>query len=358
MSGRNVLLLFLLAFLFPITIEAQDKKASFYIDADYFKGHNKPHRPEIENLTYKCSGFDIRAGWQSNGNRLWQKAYRNPSYGVGLNYNHFETSIIGSPISLYFFSSFPMLRYKPFQFNITYNLGFSHGINPYDEVTNPDNKATGTRNNVFFGIYADEEISIIPNLSIIAMQGFTHYSNGTLGYPNLGLNAPMLKFGVRYYTRPEETYKREKVKVDEKPWGGSFTLVTGAKKLRPEQSWYYYKEIGILPVLTKRLSYKNRVGIGGEFLLNQAVRGKYIDQELSTSQIITIAVNAQHEFLINRFSVLTQMGIYLHNQPSSTFYYERLGVSYAFLPYLRAGLGLKAHYVKAEYIELSLSFDL
>lgn len=357
MIGKRILLLLF----FSLTLNAlsaQDKKASFYIDADYFVGQNKPHRPEIKNLVYSCSGFDIRAGWQSNGNKLWHKAYRNPSYGVGFNYNQFETPIIGTPLSLYFFSTFPMVRYRFLQLNFSYNLGISHGINPYNAETNPYNKATGTRNNVFGGINVDEEFSITRNISIFAQQGFTHYSNGTLGFPNLGLNAPMLKVGARYYVSQKEPYQKEKIKVDEKPWGGSFMLVTGAKKLRPEQSWHYYKEIGLIPVLTKRLSYKNRVGVGGEFLFNQAVRGKYLDKELSTSQIITAAVNVQHEFLIEKFSVLTQFGIYLHNQPSSTFYYERLGVSYSFIQHMRLGLSLKAHYVKAEYVELSLCYDL
>lgn len=335
--------------------EKSASKSSLFFEADYFKGQNKPHRPEIQNLVYKCAGVDLKLGWQSNGAKTWQQAYRHPSYGIGLNYNSFETPILGSPVSIYFFTDFPMVRFRKFKLSASYNLGASYGINPYDSIENPNNKATGTSGNAYFALMAHEELFITNRWALTAVQGFTHYSNGTLGYPNLGLNAPVYKVGLRYYTEAPQKFNKKKIKIEEHPWGINLRVMTGAKKLNANNVWY--KELALNPLITKQLSYKNRVGIGFEAAINQARRDRRGQEDATLKEIISYAVNAEHEFRIERFTVFTQFGIYVYQQPTDKFYYERLGLTYALTPKIHTGIGLKAHYFKAEYVEVALNYS-
>ncbi|HKK81949.1 MAG TPA: hypothetical protein VJ909_06865, partial [Prolixibacteraceae bacterium] len=60
-----------------------------------------------------------------------------------------------------------------------------------------------------------------------------------------------------------------------------------------------------------------------------------------------------------RFTILTQLGLYLGKHPvGDKVYYERIGVGYYLTPWWRAVLNLKAHYIKAEYVELGFVFDV
>ena len=133
---------------------AQDEvKTPYFYSINYRTGNNKPHREVIKNLTYPYRGVDLKFGWQTIGKQPWQVAYRYPSFGVGINWNTFKTDIIGEPVAAYFFTNFPQITTKWARLDLEVDLGLSYGINPYDSITNPNNFATGTATNVFFGLF-------------------------------------------------------------------------------------------------------------------------------------------------------------------------------------------------------------
>lgn len=175
------------------------------------------------------------------------------------------------------------------------------------------------------------------------------------GLPKFGIECPRLQSGFALLHRGSQKFQKKKIKIEERPWGLNLRVMTGAKKLNADNVWY--KELAFNPLLTKQLSYKNRVGIGFEAAINQARRDRRGQENATFKEIISYALNAEHEFLIERFTVFTQFGIYVFQQPTDKFYYERLGLTYALAPKLHAGIGLKAHYFKAEYVEVALNYS-
>jgi hypothetical protein len=340
---------------------SQDETTSpFFISLNYRTGKNIPHREIIKNLRYPYHGVDFKMGWQTIGRQDWQQAFRYPSLGVGVNWNTFDTEILGEPVALYFFTNFPQITTRWVRLDLEVDFGLSYGINPYNQFTNPNNFSTGSSVNSIFGLYLEQSFHVSPQTDLFICEGFTHYSNGALVYPNLGLNIPSLKFGIRY-SQEQPQYVP---KTLNKSFKKNFSIVTylgfGTKKMdAPTPS---YNEILVSPSLFFRAGYKRRIGVGFEVAYNQAIiwLDKYSNpnKTYSIDDLITCGIHFSHEFIINRFTILTQLGIYIKNQPSDKFYFERLGIGYYLNKNIRMVLNVKAHYIKAEYIEAGLTYDL
>lgn len=357
----TLLLLFMLL-LHCNFIYSQDKSLSpFFYSFNYRTGENKPHREVIKNLTYPYRGFDLKMGWQTVGNRDWQVAYRYPSLGIGVNWNTFNTKILGEPIAAYFFTNFPQITTDWFRIDLEIDLGLSYGINPYNQYTNPKNMATGSSLNAIFGIYLEQSFHVTPVVDFFASEGLTHYSNGAIGWPNLGLNIPSLKFGFRhYYQKPQYVNKNKKIDFDR-----TFQLNTyigyGSKKLfAPIPT---YREFLISPSLYYRIGYKRRLGLGFEIAYNESKQGLRFWDPYPPEELITYAIHFSHEYLIERFTILTQLGLYLGESPSDYninghYIYERLGLGFYVFDNVRLSLCLKAHYIKAEFVEFGLVYDI
>lgn len=336
---------------------AQDSiRTPFFFSVNYRTGENRPHREVIKNLTYPYRGVDLKMGWQTLGKQNWQQAFRYPSFGIGINWNTFKTDILGDPVAAYFFTNFPQITTKYARLDLEVDLGVSYGINPYNSVTNPNNFSTGSTVNAFFGFYLEQSFHLCKYTDIFVSEGLTHYSNGALGFPNLGLNIPSLKFGIRYIPNPISRLPKYTLPKPNKRWQINTYIGFGAKTFL--QATPYYKEILIAPTLYYRTGYKRRVGIGFEEAYNEVFKGHYNTRDYTGKQLLTSAVFASHEFIIERFTILTQFGIYTHNKPRETFYYERLGMAYYLAPSVRLSLAIKAHYIKAEYVEGGLIFDI
>ncbi|MDA3879000.1 MAG: acyloxyacyl hydrolase, partial [Prolixibacteraceae bacterium] len=246
----------------PSYLSAADSiKSPVFYSINYRGGQNKPHKPPIKNLVYPYRSVDLKVGWQTQGNKAWHTAYRNPSFGIGFNFASFETDIVGKPSTLYFFTQFPQYNAKWGRMDLEVDLGMSYGINPYNAETNPHNFSTGSTTNVFFGFYLEQSFNLGKHVDVFAAGGFTHYSNGALNYPNYGLNIPSVKVGLRYQPRYSEVYR---TKPD---FERNFTISTylgGGTMFIFSKDTIAYNSVLIQPSLNYRVGYKHRVGIGYE----------------------------------------------------------------------------------------------
>jgi len=336
------------------TFAGDSIKSPVFFSINYRAGKNKPHRPVIENLVYPYRSVDFKLGWQTQGNKAWHNSYRNPSFGVGFNYATFDTEFVGKPVALYFFTQFPQYNATWGRLDIEVDCGLSYGINPYDENTNPYNFSTGSSTNVFFGLYLEQSFNLGRHVDLFVSGGLTHYSNGALNYPNLGLNIPSTKIGLRYQPRVSQKYNTNPVFernfiLSTYVGGGTMFYFTNKKNT--------YNSRLVQLLLNYRAGFNHQAGIGYELSYNESFLNK--KKDASKNELWFNAVFASHEFLIGRFTILSQFGLYLGKSfPGATFYYERIGIGYYITPWWRAALNLKAHYIKAEYVELGFVFDV
>jgi len=183
----------------------------------------------------------------------------------------------------------------------------------------------------------------------------------------MGINVRTLKLGLRYQPQFQPILNKGKKLPFDKKW--QINTYVGAGFKTYNQPKPLYREVLISPAIYYQPGFKRRVGIGCEFAYNEAVRGYYAyrpDKTYDNSKLFTFAAHVSHEFIINKFTVLTQLGLYLKNQPFQWYYfdqigfgfYERIGFGYYLTDHIRFVTNLKAHYYIAEYIETGLIFDL
>lgn len=350
LAQMSALLLFILYL--PRLSTAQDKCTVPYYSFGYRFGQNRPHRENIMHLNYFYQGAEFKLGWQTPGASQWQHAYRFPRIGLGINWNWFDNETLGKPAALYFFTGFPQFRSGRFRLDLELNLGAAYGFKPYDPIKNPSNKAIGSAGSVYFGIFAEQALRLTDHLELFIGQGLSHYSTGSLSYPNTGLNILMLKAGMNYQPQ-RAVFENRTIPKMQPSWSVSVNLFSGSKKL--DAPTPNYEQYGLSLSLNRRLSYKNRVLLGYETAYNEATQMMYWDRTLRTNELISHALYAGHEFVIERFLIVGHLGLYLKNRPTDKGYYERLALAFEVLPKTYLSLQLKAHKVKAEYIELGLS---
>ncbi len=151
-------------------------------------------------LDHGYKSVELRLGWQSSGRENWQRVFNCPSYGIG-----FYTGNIGNPAELgypsgvYGFIYAPVHRRKKHYFVVGLSLGITYDLAPYDSLKNPNNDAIGSKVDVYFNADVGGVWEITKTLDLVYGVDVTHFSNGRMSMPNLGLNMLGGNVGIRYH---------------------------------------------------------------------------------------------------------------------------------------------------------------
>lgn len=353
-------------YLFILLLISQNKSIAQYtraIGGMYFPGFLYSHTADARNLESHVQGFEISYSQLNNYNKSWNKYYKDAS----VNYNFFYMNL-GNPKltgSIYALCT-------NFQFNIKGNskshlaLRFGTGLGyitqKFDFYKNRKNMAIGSNINgcIQLGLYIQHKLS--SKIDMRAGLGVTHFSNGSMRVPNLGVNMPSLFIGLqtRYKYRntlPDTTSKISKQAKHTVLFNYAFKEKFTAKprvfniynigyrmtnKISPVRDWYWGGDIvwDATHPYTHDLKNPNpRVAIDN-----------------STEAGILVG----HQYNIGQLSFLTDIGIYILNPYQTKYFtYQRLGFRYRFNKKWFANGTLKVHFGTADYFEwgIGYSFD-
>ncbi len=329
--------------------------------------HTTDFLPEI---TMPSHLFQMNLIKKTAGEKQWHAYYAYPELGLSLVYAHYgDKAIFGRGYGL-----LPSLRLltRTRHIHIHYHLGIglAYISKPFDSFNNPTNNVIGSHWNNITMLMLGLEYAINTKWSCLATFSFTHFSNGKIQLPNLGINIPTLGANLRYNltkkTKIEGILKESLPKWERKAVGLGFRLsyafLEDGKPGGPLFPMY-----GGNLYLTKRANRFGQWHLGLEgnyytfihhFILNQAANeGRLIGA-------LKLAPYMAYEFLFGRIGGLLGLGVYAYNPflPKAPFFfkvgmqsylkptYERLGKN------LFVGVYLKAHYFKADYVELGLGW--
>jgi hypothetical protein len=144
--------------------------------------------------------------WYINtkGRKQWHESCNFPSYGLTAFYGSVgNNELLGRFSGLYGFIEFPFMTYSHIRF--VSKLGSGLGYTPYvfNQQTNPKNTAMSTHLNALICIGLKTEFFIKRNKLTFGLD-LTHFSNGAMKVPNLGINLPYLSFGFARLIRKAE----------------------------------------------------------------------------------------------------------------------------------------------------------
>lgn len=181
---------------------------------EFLRGSN----PEVRTMNHDM-GFHLKYAFSAPEQSRTAQIYRDAYQGVGVAYNDFNAQL-GNPVSVYLLQGARIAALSSrLSLDYEWNLGLAFGWNPYDEVSNPDNKVVGSSVTAYIGLGFYLRYMLSRHVDLSAGVDAAHYSNGNTQYPNYGLNTVALRIGAAYYINRQSarlTHRHEPVPPSER----------------------------------------------------------------------------------------------------------------------------------------------
>ncbi|WP_166670688.1 acyloxyacyl hydrolase [Olivibacter sp. XZL3] len=345
------------------------EKQHFVIQMEHESGGilagNERAKESLRDAYYNA--INLKLGWQTRrGGDIYHQLYNYPVYGVGLYSSTFGLDHVGSPYAVYGFVSIPVRPRvnRRWNFNYRISLGLSGRFNPYNEDENPFNLIIGTKNNVFIDVGGQVNYTLSKHFQVGAGLAFHHFSNGALRLPNTGVNLLPFTAAVTYVPNANTfDFRKQYLAPNPKEDELQFSYAFGLKQLEEENPRKYFKStLGVF--WSRYLGYKWRLGLGGNIFYSASANDPMVagDEEGTFGALFSggPAFYIDH-LLTSRLFLNGNVGYYLHrndfnreNKPM----FLRIGARYYVYKDFFAGVSIKAHAGKADFIEWTTGYTL
>ncbi len=334
----------------------------------YSKGFVLIHRATIGHLVKGYPDlYEFNLSKPTIGNKLWHQENNFPNIGVTFHVMDFKNpNQLGYAFTAAPYVEIPLKKEdKWWRLSMRMAWGASYLNKKFDITTNSKNIAIGSHVNAFVQFrwmmtwHLNEFLTLEPGLT------FTHYSNGHMYNPNLGLNVVGLGTGLNIllpkarnvvHQTPDEKEKANHCKKNELLAMLAFGL----------------NQRGVADSLTLtrslQLSYHRRIRNTHTFILgtdifyddNYRIDYRYTMGEWpKLQQALRVSLKAGYAYNIGQVSVPIEIGYYVFQKfnPDAVLV-TRLGVRYYHPSGLSFLFGLRTHYAVAYNFELGVGYRL
>ena len=283
----------------------------------------------------------------------FQKCNCIPRYGIAFSYFGFNTPILGNGAMLSYFIE-PSYRLNDhLKFNLRAAAGLIYASNPFDSLKNTENKSYTTNINPYLQVGLGFTNKISRHISITAMTGFQHFSNGGFKEPNRGVNWLTGSLGFLYGAGNNDYPKYKHSSFS----GGRTTKIeSDVGFLYVPQQGYNSKIMaqrkfiaGAFTQFTKQYAKISTLTAGLEMYYDK------IEPAMTNSvkrNSLQAGIHAGHIFKFNKVSFSQQIGWQiLKERPNADDFYYRYGLTYNISQHLLAGINLKAHSDNADFAD-------
>lgn len=322
----------------------------------------------LKSTTYEgayYNGINLKIGWKQRARKdQYYQIYNYPIYGIGIYSSTFHSSIIGSPFAIYGFVQTPIAprEYSKWSYDYRIGLGLSGNFRPYNEEENPLNLAIGSKNNVYIDLGIRAQYQIRPRWKAGLGLAFHHFSNGALALPNKGVNLVPLTLSVNYQFNPDKTVKPDSVtQPPSKQIHYDLNYGVGFKQLRDDWDQRFFKTT-LSFYASQHVSHKWRIGGGLDLFYSSSGNDREIagDQSGKLRSKLSGGPSFYLVHVLNRNLMLNgNVGYYIHNQRfngETHRFFLRAGARYYIYKNINAGVSIKAHMGKADFIEWTLGY--
>ncbi len=343
-------------------IYSQDKKASPVIDLIPHYGFIFDHRNSLGFLIEgRIPSYQLNIGFQTSGNKQWHHIHNFPVIGFGSYYaNLGNPEVLGKVVALYGFINAPWYRGEKFSVNYQVGFGMSYLSHIFDADENYLNTSIGSHLNVFADFSTDVKYHLAPNIECFTGLNFTHYSNGNVSKPNLGINVVSTKLGIRWrlrkFTPPEKDIQENFIRKNERVINYSLSSKDieppGGKKFLVSSCSFGIK---------RSLNPKHKIGLGSSLFFDSSQKQRLKNNgetNIKAIQMFGLGVHISYDFVYGKISVPVNWGHYLYSSTDGFGYmYHRLGFYYAVNKHWSAGLSIKSRLARADFIEWGINYS-
>ncbi len=344
--------------------------------------------PEERRCVFNSISFAMKA----DGSKKWQAAFNLPEYGIDVMHGYFfNRKELGDQFSFVPYLLYQSKASENWGVLLKAGIGIGYFTQTYNRITNPRNFYVGSHftNSSIIQTALWFKLSKVVTISL-GLQAF-HSSNGHYQLPNLGMNMAGITLGAKYNFQstakkaPLDSFPECQKKFNVTVKGGfgvhefgSFSKPTGG----PKYATYHLSGYVSKPFRTvSRWQAGMSVGYYADFydfILNQQL---YSTQQRLRS--LTGMLFVGHEFMMGKFGVCVQAGVYFFNPfykdlmrirgENGTFFSSmnsingnRLGFNYypfkrsntlnTFEKQLSIGVFIKTNFAQADFFEYALAY--
>lgn len=342
----------------------------------FVKGEN----PQKEAYGY-AHAISMKYNIHTDGKKLWQQIYGYPVWGFGL-YKAFFTNDpdeLGNPAAAYMFIDLPLKRWKKWSLDYEMGFGLAFNWNRHDLLENGYYYPIGSYSTVFIDGGFNATFMLGKNFDLSAALTYTHFSNGAVRLPNLGINMLGARVELRYIFKERPEFKVKEIPTYEKEWEWIALLAPSMR----EVAFAYIDEngdtlatafdYGILSFSTtfnRQISHKIKFGGGFDISYNAAygadivmVNGVPEKSPFEFGDKVLVGVYPSFELVLGRLSMIAQPGFYIYQKDVEGYEtpttYQRIGVKYHFFNNLVVGINIRAfNFSKADFIEWNIGYRI
>ena len=343
----------------PVYCQENSRLSS--IQANYKYGFLVTHRDEIPNSIRNRNpqGLDMLWSAETSGTKAWHHFWNFPRYGFSLGYFDLDQKqTLGEVVYATIFFEKEIIKTRSrHQLNYRIAPGLSYSNVVYDSESNPDN------------ILISEEINFIMEGSLVyryqlsehwhlnAGIYLTHYSNGAVKFPNIGVNIPSLSLGLSYNFEGNEDDVNRPLNpfqfVKSNDWQA---IASVSWKSAGEE----YEDLDFAYTLSLQRVWHSRPKyswVAGLDLMFNSTAGKILDNEDANPYRAGILGGVQFE--LGKLAFVIQAGAYVY-RPEKDWdepIYTRWGFKRQLHKNLFASLMIKTHYARADLIEAGIGYN-
>ncbi len=355
----------------------------FTLDLKAQRGRHVTTGVEILEETieqYPYNAFEFRFGIRGYGQKSWHQIFRYPTYGLGIYQAFFSprNNQLGNPGAFYMFFNQSLLGNEKISFGYDLSAGLSYNFLNYDPDHNPEQLAIGTARNIIFQIEVETGFRILERLDGSVGLGFSHFSNGRIRTPQRGINLYHLSGKLRYHmgasyrknglregwpkVRPEPIH--HVIPKFNRRW--EFYICPSAGVATPEEqiNWedrnihYFMASIDLSTAY--HYAYFGKIGLGIDLFYDESLNEKRgtPQSSLPFEDELYWGTHILHEFMIQRFRVVSHLGITMSQREYKGKWFARIGLRYNFAKnlYFRSVLKTPGGF-KADWIEWGIGYS-
>ena len=294
------------------------------------------------------NAVDVRYGLIGYGRKKWQQLHHYPTFGFGITKFFFQPNdnLLGNPFATYLFFNEPLVQFKKAKLAYDFSVGISYGWKSYDPQTNPDQQAIGSSVNFIFMLGLQYEFRISNRLEGSMGANLNHMSNGRIRSPNRGINQYAGNVSLRYRLAPLKSGKRNSdlnfstltnihhninpfVSMLEFYAVGSAGVATTFKN---KDNHIYYLVASLTTDVARHYRYNAKFGAGLDLFYDASLKEDYQSQyppgNVPSHLFYWPGIHLSHEYMVHRWTLVTQAGLNLKTPKSKGLWYARLGLRY------------------------------
>lgn len=322
---------------------------------------------------------DVRYGVYGYGRKKWHQLHHYPTYGIGISKFMFQPkdNILGNPFTTYLFFNESVFKFKKSSVGYDFSVGLAYHWKPYDQYTNPEQKVIGSPVTAYVAMGVQYDFKFSDRFDATLGISINHFSNGRIRSPNRGLNLYALNSSLRYRLGPvRPAHKSKDISFKEskqvtyvldsfRPMIEFYTVASaGAVTTFQDinnRSLYYLAASGSIDV-ARHYRPSGKYGLGFDWSYDESLKVVYQNDYPSgavPSYLLNWpGVHLSHEYLIHRWTFITQAGINLKVVGDKGIGYGRIALRYDLTKSIFLRVGVRVHHsVTSDFIEWGAGYS-